>query len=169
MNRIFHLIVFIGVLSVSVQCQHPRSVTDPSYAVMLNALLDGQVKEVSVQEATTKYPNATYLDAREKAEYKVSHIKNAKYIGYNSLDLSAVAGLDKQQTLIVYCSVGYRSEKITQKLTKAGFTDVRNLYGGIFEWKNQGHPVYQNTLETDRVHAYDRSWGIWLNKGIKVY
>jgi len=33
----------------------------------------------------------------------------------------------------VYCSLGIRSEVIAKKLKKAGYTNVFNLYGGIFE------------------------------------
>jgi 3-mercaptopyruvate sulfurtransferase SseA len=70
----------------------------------------------------------------------------------------------------VYCSVGYRSEKVSEQLRQAGYQTVYNLYGGIFEWKNQGHPVVNAEGEpTERVHAYNRSWGVWLKKGDKVY
>jgi hypothetical protein len=70
----------------------------------------------------------------------------------------------------VYCSVGYRSERIGEKLLKLGYTDVVNLYGGIFEWKNQGLDVYNSSnYPTDSVHTYNKSWGKWLVKGIKVY
>ena len=72
--------------------------------------------------------------------------------------------------VIVYCSIGKRSEDVTLKLKKAGYTNVKNLYGGIFEWVNQGHPVYNNNnIVTDSVHAYGNFWGKWLDKGVKVY
>jgi rhodanese-related sulfurtransferase len=44
----------------------------------------------------------------------------------------------------VYCSIGKRSDEITKMLGEAGFTNARNLYGGIFEWVNQGHPVFNS-------------------------
>ena len=48
--------------------------------------------------------------------------------------------------------------------------NAKNLYGGIFEWKNQdGTVVDDEGSITDSVHAFDRAWGIWLNKGKKVY
>ena len=44
------------------------------------------------------------------------------------------------------------------------------MYGGIFEWVNEGFPVVNNQeKQTDNVHAYNKSWGIWLKKGVKVY
>jgi fumarate hydratase class II len=55
-------------------------------------------------------------------------------------------------------------------LEKAGFKKVMNLQGGIFDWVNNGYPVYDNDgNETKKVHAYDKSWGKWLTKGEKVY
>ena len=50
-----------------------------------------------------------------------------------------------------------------------GYSAVYNLYGGIFEWKNQNQAVYRNHKETEEVHAYNKMWGFWLDKGIKVY
>jgi rhodanese-related sulfurtransferase len=47
--------------------------------------------------------------------------------------------------------VGYRSEKVTEKLQKAGFTQVSNLYGGIFEWVNQGYPIVNQSGATSDV------------------
>jgi hypothetical protein len=65
--------------------------------------------------------------------------------------------------------VGARSEKITEELLKKGYSDVSNLYGGIFEWVNEGKPVYTNNRKTTKVHAYSMAWGIWLKQGEKVY
>jgi hypothetical protein len=42
--------------------------------------------------------------------------------------------------------------------------------GGLFEWKNLGYPIVDNNgKEINQVHAYNKVWGIWLNKGDKVY
>ena len=135
---------------------------------MLRALLSHSVKEISVNNASA-LPNAIYLDAREPAEYGVSHIHNAKFVGYNHFSLDSVKNIPKNAPIIVYCSVGYRSEKVAEKLQKQGFTNIQNLYGGIFEWVNEGQKVYNATDTTSKVHAFSRSWGIWLNKGEKVY
>ena len=109
------------------------------------------------------------IDAREKEEYEVSHLKGSQFAGYNDFDSKKYADTPKDTKIVVYCSVGYRSERVGEKLIKAGFTNVFNLYGGIFEWKNEGLPVYVNKEETDRVHAYSKKWGKWLKKGTKVY
>ncbi len=158
----FLIVVFL-MSNVSAQM-----VQSSAYNLMLKGLLSHSVKEISCDSAS-KLNNVVFLDAREAPEFETSSLPNAIYVGFNNFNGKAVANLPKDTTIIVYCSVGYRSEKITEKLLKLGFTNVKNLYGGIFEWVNQGNAVFKNGIETENIHAYNRIWGIWLNKGNKVY
>ena len=110
------------------------------------------------------------LDARENDEYEVSHIENALVVGYENVDLQALDTVAKDTKVVVYCSVGYRSERVGEQLQERGFTNVHNLYGGIFDWINNEYPVYSNdTVTTDTVHGYNKNWGQWCFKGVKVY
>tara|TARA_B110000046_G_scaffold28052_1_gene28826 strand:- start:136932 stop:137432 length:501 start_codon:yes stop_codon:yes gene_type:complete len=146
-----------------------QEVNSKAYDIMLQGLLSHSVKEVSVSEVKDK-KEVVFVDARERKEFDVSHIKDAIFVGYDSLDLSSMKKVDKTKEVIVYCSVGYRSEKVSEKLESMGFKNVSNLYGGIFEWKNQNQPVVTLKIEpTEKVHAYNKLWGIWLNKGKRVY
>lgn len=112
------------------------------------------------------------LDTRKKEEFAVSHLENAVWVGHKEFVLDSVVPQlkDKNQEIVVYCSIGVRSENIGEKLLKAGYTNVRNLYGGIFEWKNKGYPVFDSEgNETENVHAFNKQWGKLLKKGEKVY
>jgi rhodanese-related sulfurtransferase len=140
-----------------------------AYRLMLKKLLSHSVPEITVPAAAQARDSVLFLDAREPKEYAVSHLKDALWVGYDHYDSTVTANVDKNQRIVVYCSVGYRSEKITEKLRAAGFTNVSNLYGGIFEWVNQGQSVYDAQGVTQRVHAFDRTWGVWLRKGKRVY
>jgi len=123
-------------------------------------------------ETLEKAENPILLDAREKAEYEVSHLKDAIWVGYDTFQLDSVVQKiqNKNSEIVVYCSIGVRSENIGEKLEKAGYTNVRNLYGGIFEWKNEGLPVVDSLgNETERVHAFNKHWGKLLKTGEKVY
>jgi len=108
------------------------------------------------------------LDSRSKAEYNVSHLKNAIWVGYDTFDIEKVNHLDKDAEIVVYCSIGVRSEQIGEQLEAMGFKNIKNLYGGIFEWINHGYPVYQNNNPTLNVHPYDKFWGKFLKRGHKV-
>ena len=127
---------------------------------------------ISVKELAMPKTDAILLDARELKEYNVSHIPNSTYVGYDDFDLDTVVKTlpDTTSTIVVYCSVGIRSEDIAEQLKKKGYTNVYNLFGGIFEWKNNNFPVYNSEeKETEQVHAYSKDWGKWLLKGIKIY
>ncbi len=136
----------------------------------LRQLNSESVPYIYVNELQSAEGN-TILDTRKKEEYDVSHLKGAVWVGYKSFAKDSVTRIitDKDTPIVVYCSIGVRSEDIGEKLQKAGFTNVKNLYGGIFEWKNQGNPVYRKNLETDSVHTFNKQWGKLLNRGIKIY
>ena len=144
-------------------------VKSKSYQLLLKKLLKHDVPEISVDSLNKKNDSVLLVDAREKEEYNVSHLKNAKWVGYKTFILDSLQNVDKTKPIIVYCSVGYRSEKITEKLLEAGFTNVQNLYGGIFEWKNKKLDVYNDSGLTNNVHPYNKTWGLWLKTGNKVY
>lgn len=111
------------------------------------------------------------MDTRTQEEFEVSKIPTAHLIGSTDFSPMAIQKIvrDKNTLIIVYCSVGIRSQKIAQKLKKLGYTDVKNLYGGIFEWKNEDFPIVdQEGKETERIHTYSKYWGKYLKKGIKV-
>ncbi len=110
------------------------------------------------------------LDTRSLSEYQVSHITDARFVNYDTFDDNMVSDLPKSSKVVVYCSVGYRSERVGERMKALGFEQVYNLYGGIFQWKNQGYTVVNRENQpTDSVHAYNKLWGKWLKKGIKVY
>jgi len=110
------------------------------------------------------------LDTRSSKEYQVSHLPQAQLIDYDSFDVEQLSGLSKEDTVVVYCSVGYRSERVGEAMKQAGFQHVYNLYGGIFQWKNDGNTVVNpQSQPTDSVHTYNRNWSKWLKNGVKVY
>ncbi|WP_299113482.1 rhodanese-like domain-containing protein [uncultured Winogradskyella sp.] len=143
-----------------------------SLSELLKQYNDNGVPYISIQELAMPKTEAILLDAREPKEYQVSHLKGAICIGYDFFDLKTVTDKikDKDQPIVVYCSLGIRSETIGEKLKEAGYTNVQNLYGGIFEWKNNNFEVYNsNNKTTDSVHAFSEEWSKWLKKGIKIY
>ncbi len=163
-------VLILGLIMANSLFSFSQKVESNAYAIMLKGLLSHTVPERSATEAFAKKESAIFIDAREKKEYKVSHIKNSIWVGYDYLNLKPMKKLAKDTEIIVYCSVGYRSEKVAEKLKEKGFTNVSNLYGGIFEWKNNDFPIVNDNQDTtEKVHAYNKVWGIWLNKGEKVY
>ena len=110
------------------------------------------------------------LDVRESDEYNISHLKNALHIPSSSFSLKALpAKVKDYEKIIVYCSAGYRSAKVAKVLRENGLK-AYGLFGGIFEWNNQGLPIYNSkNQKTDRIHTFNKSWSKWVTKGKKVY
>jgi len=112
------------------------------------------------------------LDARTQTEFQVSHLKDALWVGHkkNRLKEILLQITDKNTPMVVYCSIGVRSEKLGEKLMAKGYSKVYNLYGGIFLWKNLGLAVYDpQGQETNKVHAYNKHWGSFLTNADKIY
>lgn len=160
--------VLLGLILTTGGVVQAQTISKP-YGAMLETLYKKSVPLITVAELK-KTPNVVLLDTRTKAEFEVSHLPNARWVGYDDFDLKRVRGIPKQANLVLYCSVGYRSERVGEKLLAAGYEHVHNLYGSLFEWVNAGNPVVDRQGKpTQRVHAYSRLWGVWLNRGDKVY
>ena len=158
----------MGLILTTV-CFAPAQTMSRTYRTMLDALYQKTVPLVSVAKLK-EMPDAVLLDTRSRAEYDVSHLPNARWVGYDEFDLKRVQGIPKDANVVLYCSVGYRSERVGEKLLAAGYRRVHNLDGSLFEWVNQGNAVVDRAGKpTQRVHAYNRMWGVWLKRGEKVY
>ena len=123
-------------------------------------------------EELEKLDDVLLLDTRKVEEFSVSHIKNALWVGHKEFELDSINEhiTDKDKKIVVYCSIGVRSEDIGEKLLQAGYSNVQNLYGGIFEWKNKGYTIYDSEgNETEKVHAFNKHWGKLLKNGDKVF
>lgn len=132
----------------------------------VSSLLSFSVPLIGVEELNNIQSEVHIFDAREEEEYKVSHIPGATFLGYNDFDPQVLQSVSKNDTVVVYCSVGYRSEKIGEKLKKLGYTQVYNLYGSLFEWANHNYPlVDKNGKPTKKIHTYNRNWSKWVEEG----
>lgn len=145
-----------------------------SFDEMVDEILSHSVAEITVNEFMDSLSAWDYvlLDARELEEYHVSHLDGAYHVGYDDLDFSdaPLTKIEPDDMVIVYCSVGYRSEKVAEQMKDHGFTNVHNLTGGIFDWVNKGGGLVDTSNRiTENIHPYDEDWGKWLIKGNKTY
>lgn len=109
------------------------------------------------------------LDTRTPAEYRVSHLQGARLVDFDTFQPADFQSLPRTQPVVVYCSVGARSEQIGARLRALGFQNVHNLYGGIFQWVNDGLPVVNSQGPTTNVHPYSALWRPWLRRGTAAY
>ena len=161
MRLTMFLLIVINGMCVA---QKPAKCEDKSFDKEVDKYLDFTVPVIDVDSLMNQMDKYVILDAREYEEYEISHIAGAHYVGYDDFSEDALAGIPKNQAVVVYCSIGYRSEKIGERLQKMGYTHVSNLYGSIFEWANRGYPVKNMAGQsTDTVHAYSRNWSKWIS------
>lgn len=166
--RLFkYLPIFVYSFFMQIGCaQEPANrphCKSPDFDRKVSQMLDFSVPLIGVEELKNIRNEVHIFDARELVEYETSHIEGAKYIGYDKLDLSALENVPKDAKVIVYCSIGYRSEKIGEKLQRMGYTNVYNLYGSIFEWVNNGYKVVdKNGKATNLLHTYNKNWSKWV-------
>ncbi|WP_296311255.1 rhodanese-like domain-containing protein [Winogradskyella sp. UBA3174] len=161
-NKILYTLLFLLNISFAQE----------SVSELLKKYNSESIPYITVQELAMPKTKAILLDSREIIEFETSHLKDAIYVGYDNFNIKRITNqiTDKSTTIVVYCSLGIRSEDIAEQLKKANYTNVYNLFGGIFEWKNNGYAVYNSeNKETDKVHAFSKKWSKWLKKGEKIY
>ena len=165
------IIVAIGFLCLTSSCrgQVPATlpaIEDAQFANRLERLLDFSIPVIGVQELADKKAQYLILDTREKEEFLVSHITGAAFAGYKNFDWNTLDNIPLDQPIVVYCSVGYRSEKIGEQIKAKGYTQVYNLYGSIFEWANQDFPLEDaQGKPTKQIHTYNGRWSKWVEDG----
>lgn len=147
---------------------------EPEWSQVKQSIRDefGDVPQLTTQELAewledSDRPAPLLLDAREQDEFEVSHLQGA----YLATDLSqALRVLDdrpRETPIVVYCSVGYRSSRLSRQLKELGWTRVSNLEGSIFQWANEGRPVYRGTQPVGEVHPFDDHWGQLLHDELR--
>jgi rhodanese-related sulfurtransferase len=83
---------------------------------------------------------ALLLDVREPREWNAGHARGATLIPLGQLS-QRLAELPRDREIIAIGRSGNRSGAATGLLRRAGFTQVRNMAGGMNAWCRAGLPV----------------------------
>lgn len=158
------LLLFLISSTSCAQHQSSNLCVNEKFDKEVSSYLSYSIPILSVQDLNKIQNDVVILDARELEEYNISHIKNAQHIGYDHFDKEKLKSFNKNDKIVIYCSIGYRSEKIGEKFKKQGFTNVYNLYGSIFEWANVGYPLIDiKNHRTTKLHTYNKKWSKWVD------
>jgi adenylyltransferase/sulfurtransferase len=98
--------------------------------------------EVSVEELKKRMDDNedfVLLDIREPFEYEICRLPGAKLIPMGEIP-SHLNELEDEKDLIIYCHAGVRSLRVVMWLRQNGFTNAKNLTGGIDAWSCQIDP-----------------------------
>ena len=124
----------------------------------------------ALRDSLQKGKEVYLLDSRTLEEFRVSHLPGAHRVDFEGFQAGNVDTISTDAMVVVYCTVGWRSEQIAARLNQAGYQRVYNLYGSIIEWANLGYPLIKpDGQSTQKVHTYSRSWSAYLTQGKPVY
>ena len=85
---------------------------------------------------------ATILDVRGPDEFDVGHLPGALLVDFEGPGFdAAVADLPRQATYVVYSNGDARAISAAERLLALGFSDVRDLVGGLDAWVTAGYAV----------------------------
>lgn len=89
------------------------------------------------------------LDVRTETEFESGHLQNARHIIVDEFVRGEygekLGKLAKDAPVIVYCRSGRRSGIAQDVLVKDGFTNIKNIEGGILAWGKAGLPIVKGT------------------------
>jgi adenylyltransferase/sulfurtransferase len=101
------------------------------------------VPEITVQELKHRLDdglgNAVLIDVREPYEWDIVRIPNAKLIPKATVP-DHFAELGQASEVFVHCRSGARSADVVQLMLESGFTNVRNVKGGVLAWAREIDP-----------------------------
>jgi len=126
------------------------------------------VSQVSTETVATwmqSDPSVVLIDVRSSDEFRVSHLKRAINLRSPPHISEAITQL-KPSKAGAYCSVGFRSSKLAQALAQRGLCGVLNLEGSIFQWANEGRPLYRGEASVEKVHPFGKHWAGLLKPGL---
>lgn len=103
------------------------------------------VPEITVQELKEMIDEGKepfLLDVREPAEHAAVHLESTLVpLGELPLRVDEIEPHRDEELVVVYCRSGARSARAVQFLHAHGFTNVRNLKGGLLAWKREIDPL----------------------------
>jgi rhodanese-related sulfurtransferase len=105
------------------------------------------VSEIDV----TEVPDGAHIvDIREPQEWAAGHIDGSQHIPMSKF-LQRMDEIPADRDLVIVCTVGARSARVTAFLNQRGFQAV-NLGGGLQSWVAAGGEIVSDTGEPPYVY-----------------
>ena len=98
-------------------------------------------------EAYQKDNKTLLVDVREFFEYKKSRLNDAVNIPSSANLEHSADTLNKESSLFLYCTSGFRSKRVDKYFYDKGFLKLYSLDGGITAWKKEGLPVNSKKIK----------------------
>ncbi len=133
---LFLLILFLVFLS---GCIGQSSTPQPGGSEQLSP---HKITRAELAELIQEDEDMLLIDVRTEGEYNDGHLPGAIVIPYDEFDLRYNEILEyKDREVVLYCHTGGMGDYAGRVLLKNGFTNVKNLDGGIYGWINSGGKI----------------------------
>jgi len=105
------------------------------------------VKQIEPQELDLNDLDILLLDVREPEEFSSGYLRKENHltIPRGKLEFVAIKKIHEKYghkiPIVTYCFKGPRGLLAAYQLKKMGFTDVKNLDGGILKWLDSGKTI----------------------------
>ena len=83
---------------------------------------------------------ALIVDVRERNEFEQERVEGVVLVPISEF-VARHGELPKDRPLLMLCAAGSRSTSATMYLLQGGWTDVRNITGGMIGWRQAGLPI----------------------------
>ena len=104
-----------------------------------------KVQIIAAQQAVLliNKQDAVVIDVRSADDFRKGHISGAVNVPASQLKAKDFSQIQKyqQKPLILVCESGMTTASVGRILTKADFTQVYSLRGGMADWRTQNLPV----------------------------
>lgn len=98
-----------------------------------------QMSCAALRDRLARVDRPVVLDCREREEVAIARIEGAVHIPMGDIP-SRQTELDPDAEIVVVCHHGVRANKVAAFLKEQGFTNVKNLAGGIDAWSLEVDP-----------------------------
>lgn len=125
------------------------------------------INDVSAKDINKNFKaeDVIFVDVREDDEMRVSMIPDA--IDKRTFEKEIDQYEDK--SIIVYCTIGYRSGLYTKKLKDLGY-DSYNLIGGVLSWSHALNKfIKADGGATNEVHVYGKKWDLLHSQYVSIF
>lgn len=131
--------------------QYAKQCDEIFLSKQLKTLLDEaiqSVEQIEVEELYTVAKDLILIDVREPEEFASGYINahTVLTIPRGKLEFMAIDKIAKQfgqdAQIITYCLKGPRGLLAALQLKKLGFSNVKNLNGGILKWVQEGNTIH---------------------------
>jgi len=131
--------------------QYAQKCDDIYLSEHLTALIDEakkQITQIKPKELYTVADDTILIDVREPEEFASGYINGHMVltIPRGKLEFMAIDKIaqkyGKDVKIVTYCLKGPRGLLAAYQLHKLGFTNVKNLNGGILAWLKKGNTIH---------------------------